>query len=222
MSTTHNDAICQLLQSAVQLQEAPRPDLQDILALDEKGEPLFPAGVDLFKLPDTPLRRLARTRGLTLMRHKTTFQMQARIVIGGKLQGFSGLYPGVVEVAWCSVKAKRPLYLAGLFGGASQAVIDLLLGRDRPEIANPLLGSQAMTHETILQIARQRGLSVIDTGDFYLKRRKPTALWYTLGASHRTCSVREVRVWPHHRTMGYRMRRIMSCFYEQHPKELCS
>lgn len=130
-----------------------------------EGQPLFPAGVDLFKLPDTPLRRLARTRGLTLMRHKTTFQTQARIVIGGKLQGFSGLYPGVVEEAWWSVTAKRPLYLAGLFGGAAQAVIDLLLGRDRPEIANPLLGSQGMTHETILQIARQRGLSVIDNGD---------------------------------------------------------
>lgn len=99
------------------------------------------------------------------MRHKTTFQTQARIVIGGKLQGFSGLYPGVVEEAWWSVTAKRPLYLAGLFGGAAQAVIDLLLGRDRPEIANPLLGSQGMTHETILQIARQRGLSVIDNGD---------------------------------------------------------
>ena len=164
-STTYNNAICQVLQPDAQLQEAPRPDLQEIPEFDEKGQPLFPAGVDLFKLPDTRLRRLARTRGLTLMRHKTTFQTQARIVIGGTLQGFSGLYPGVVEEAWWSVTAKRPLYLAGLFGGAAQAVIDLLPGRDRPEIANPLLGSQELTHETILQIARQRGLSVIDTGD---------------------------------------------------------
>jgi hypothetical protein len=60
---------------------------------------------------------------------------------------------------------KTPLYLAGLFGGAAQAVIALLLGRDTPEIANPLPGSQAMTHETVLQSARQRGLSVIDAGD---------------------------------------------------------
>ena len=97
------------------------------------------------------------------MRRKTTFQTQARIVIGGKLQGFSGLYPGVVEEAWWSVTAKRPLFIAGLFGGAAQAVIDVLQGRDRPEISNPVSGPKAISPESVLQMAGERGLRVIGT-----------------------------------------------------------
>ncbi len=84
---------------------------------------------------DTPQRRYAWARGLTAMRERITGLSQARFVIGGKLAGFSGLVPGVVEEAWLSLVQKKPLYVAGGFGGAARAVSDRLLGIERAEFA---------------------------------------------------------------------------------------
>jgi hypothetical protein len=97
-----------------------------------------PAGIDAATLfPDIPslFRRTAEARyawqrGLTAMREQQTAETAARVIIGGKLEGFLGLVPGVVEEAWASVHAKRPLFLVGGFGGAARAVIDVLRGRD--------------------------------------------------------------------------------------------
>lgn len=46
----------------------------------------------------------------------------ARIIVGGKLRGFKGSMPGVIEEALTSVQARRPLFVAGGFGGAAAAV----------------------------------------------------------------------------------------------------
>jgi SLOG cluster2 len=57
-----------------------------------------------------------------MMRKQITEQSQARLVVGRKLENFSGLVPGVVEEAWFSITQKQPIYLAGGFGGAARAV----------------------------------------------------------------------------------------------------
>jgi hypothetical protein len=107
---------------------APRPNLpwsdDEIFPLVVKGRVLR---------SDTPLRRYAWSMGLSAMRELITEHSQARLVIGGKLKGFAGLVPGVVEEAWISLRTKQPLYLIGGFGGAARAVSDRLLGRERPE-----------------------------------------------------------------------------------------
>jgi hypothetical protein len=41
-------------------------------------------------------------------------------------KGYGGRYPGVVEEAWRTLEAERPLYVAGGFGGAAALVADLL------------------------------------------------------------------------------------------------
>jgi hypothetical protein len=46
----------------------------------------------------------------------------ARVVVGGKLSGFLGAMPGVIEEAITSVQAGQPLYVAGGFGGAAAAI----------------------------------------------------------------------------------------------------
>ena len=187
--------ILKLFGKVAQLTKGPRPSLAEIPDIDETGAPLFPPKpnasppqCEVFKLPDTPLRRLAWTRGLTLMRQQMTAQTQARVVIGGKLFGFSGLYPGVVEEAWFSImvnlahakdlssvppsltSAAHPLYLVGAFGGAARAVIDLLEGRDRPDVRQPELGQPevgkiAPSIDSILEVAKSRGLTVVTAED---------------------------------------------------------
>lgn len=82
---------------------------------------------------DTPNKRYAWARGLTAMRQAITNMSGARLVLGGKTTGHTGLVPGVIEEAWLSLSQGQPLYLAGGYGGATRAVCDLLQGIPREE-----------------------------------------------------------------------------------------
>jgi hypothetical protein len=93
--------------------------------------------------PDNPARRYAWARGMSLMREKQTAEMNARIALGGKLgptrsvqpdgsvkeSWYAGRIPGVLEEIIETLRAGKPLYLCGAFGGAAAAAIELLEGR---------------------------------------------------------------------------------------------
>ncbi|MGH8551780.1 MAG: hypothetical protein ACRERS_00630, partial [Methylococcales bacterium] len=112
-------------------QQAPRPELP------WTDEELFPGGSTsrIFVIDDTAQRRYVWARGLSAMREAITAKSQARLVLGGALNKFLGLIPGVVEEAWISLTKKHPVYIAGGFGGAARAVCDLLLGHEREEFS---------------------------------------------------------------------------------------
>jgi hypothetical protein len=109
---------------------------------------------------DTPQRRYAWARGLTTMRLCITEHSQARLVIGGRMEGFSGLLPGVVEEAWLSLTQKRPLYLVGGFGGAARAVADLLLGQQRPEFTEDWARAHLPDYDAVIDLYEQQGVEV--------------------------------------------------------------
>ena len=99
---------------------------------------------------NSPERRYAWSRGMTAMRK---FQAEesgaiARVVIGGKVgptvtatregekkeKWYSGRIPGVIEEVLMSLRAGQPVFIVGAFGGAAKAVIDLLEGKERPDL----------------------------------------------------------------------------------------
>jgi SLOG cluster2 len=143
------------------LVEGDRPPANEV---PENDAELFPPGDNIPALPDSPERRLALARGLTAMRLQMTRQTQARVVIGGTLTGFRGLYPGVVEEAWMSVVCGQPLFLVGAFGGAARAVVDLLQGRERPELTTAGLASTVPNFQAVVGLAEQRGLAQVQPG----------------------------------------------------------
>ncbi|WP_341926034.1 hypothetical protein [Nocardioides psychrotolerans] len=59
---------------------------------------------------------------LSTMRTYTTEIASARVVVGGKVSGFAGSMPGVAEEAAATIRADKPLYVAGGFGGAATLV----------------------------------------------------------------------------------------------------
>ena len=105
----------------------------------------------------TPQRRYAWARGLTAMRSRITALAQARLVTGGRLEGFAGLVPGVAEEAWLSLTQKKPLYVAGGFGGAARAVSDTLLGIERLEFADPWSRQHIPDYDAALGLYAQGG-----------------------------------------------------------------
>jgi len=47
---------------------------------------------------------------------------------GGRTSGAAGRYPGVIEEAFLALRASKPLYLAGILGGATRQAIDAIEG----------------------------------------------------------------------------------------------
>jgi hypothetical protein len=73
-------------------------------------------------------------RCLTKMREDSTAKAVARVALGGKLAGYLGHVPGVIEEALLTLRARKPLYLLGAYGGATRVVLDSLHGIERVEL----------------------------------------------------------------------------------------
>ncbi|WP_339113975.1 hypothetical protein [Thioclava sp. GXIMD2076] len=67
-----------------------------------------------------------RAGALSGLRNYMAKNTDARIVIGGKRDGFEGAMPGIVEEVLLSLESKQPVFLAGGFGGAAVDIIRVL------------------------------------------------------------------------------------------------
>ena len=63
------------------------------------------------------------------MRAWMAAETDARVLLGGKLSGYMGRYPGIAEEALLSLRAGKPIYLLGGFGGCARALADAVMGR---------------------------------------------------------------------------------------------
>jgi hypothetical protein len=69
---------------------------------------------------------------LTKMRVLMNSEIGARIVLGGRVYGQQGLYPGVAEEAALALQSGVPLYVAGSFGGCGRLVVSSNSGLGPP------------------------------------------------------------------------------------------
>ncbi|GAA4738065.1 hypothetical protein GCM10025783_05730 [Amnibacterium soli] len=77
--------------------------------------------VPLSALPTTP-RTVSPIDALTAMRRIVTQSTDARVLVGGKLRGYAGREPGLIEEARLSIEHGAVLYAVAGFGGAAAAV----------------------------------------------------------------------------------------------------
>lgn len=104
---------------------SPRPgDLADPDA--EKGPEKFR------RVGKTPQGGYVLARSLSAMRAELIKNTQARVMLGGRPHGFSGIMPGLVEEALLAIRSQQPLYVIGGFGGAAGLVAQAMLG-NQPE-----------------------------------------------------------------------------------------
>lgn len=82
------------------------------------------------------VKKYAWSFAMTKMRKTSIDLTKARIVIGGRLEGYSGLVSGMLEETYLSIKSKQPVYIIGGFGGVAGLISDLLLQIDRQEVSN--------------------------------------------------------------------------------------
>jgi hypothetical protein len=146
-----------------------RTPMPDGVANLEPGT--FVAEPRFFKA-DSPARRFAWSQGMTLMRERQTAEIDARIVLGGKVgpghtvapdgststSWYSSRIPGVIEEAFLTLTAGKPLYVCGAFGGAGALVVELLQGRVPSEFTWGFQ-RQAPHAEAMRAIYEQRGIA---------------------------------------------------------------
>jgi hypothetical protein len=89
--------------------------------------------------------RYLRARGLTHLRRLLAGRSHARVALGGKLAGSDGRLPGIVEEAFLSLAARQPVYLAGILGGAAEALGKNLLGEELAEALRRALKDAAQS-----------------------------------------------------------------------------
>lgn len=64
--------------------------------------------------------------GLTAMRHVMRSETQSRIVLGGRVDQYKGVMPGIAEEALLSLQARQPLFLMGGFGGCTRDIAETM------------------------------------------------------------------------------------------------
>jgi hypothetical protein len=102
--------------------------IAEVVCLDQAGR-LIPdpyadrpeEGVDPGRIDQETIRT-----ALTAMRRYAVRQTQGRVLLGGKVAGFQGKVPGLVEEALLTVEERKPLYLVGGFGGVTIDIIRAL------------------------------------------------------------------------------------------------
>ncbi|HOS61693.1 MAG TPA: hypothetical protein PLA59_04710 [Myxococcota bacterium] len=102
-------------------------DIPDDIAKDiEKSVFIAPSGTD---------NKYIWSRCLTLMRKKSIELSHARICAGGKLAGYHGKMPGVLEEIIISIEKNKPIFLLGAFGGVVAEVCKTITDK---AIAKPI------------------------------------------------------------------------------------
>jgi hypothetical protein len=98
-------------------------DLAELHFLDLRGNELSTKQLQMTASPVTSDEWFI---GLTTMRHVLTAKCDARILLGGNAFEFKGKMPGVAEEALLCIKAQRPLYVLGGFGGCARDIAEEL------------------------------------------------------------------------------------------------
>ncbi|MCX7553718.1 hypothetical protein OS175_07495 [Marinicella sp. S1101] len=96
-------------------------DIPDDIAKDiDKKDFIVPSGMK---------NKYIWSRCLTLMREQSIEFSHVRICAGGKLAGYHGKMPGVLEEIFISIEKNKPIFLLGAFGGVVAEVCRTIKGK---------------------------------------------------------------------------------------------
>ena len=87
----------------------------------------------VFVAPTEPPGSFVWSRSLSEMRRAMITECDIRISAGGRLTGYKGWMPGVLEEIAISIQLEKPLFLLGGFGGVTRSVCRLIVEKEVPE-----------------------------------------------------------------------------------------
>lgn len=99
-------------------------DVAELMLLDVEGEPM-PMEVRK-SIPANQPNDVTWSSGLTAMRQTMQGRIDARILLGGRVEGYKGWMAGVAEEALLSLRSGQPVFLLGGFGGCARDIAETL------------------------------------------------------------------------------------------------
>lgn len=100
---------------------------------------------------------LCNSVSLTAMRREMTARVGARVVLGGRVAGQQGLYPGVLEEAVLALDAGVPLFVAGGFGGCARVISDAIHGTWPAELSIEYQRLHTPRYSELVEAAQMAG-----------------------------------------------------------------
>lgn len=82
--------------------------------------------------PGSDLYRYLHARALTHARKRMNDLCDIRLCVGGATDTSAGRFPGLIEEAYLALSTPKPVYIAGIFGGAARQLIAALRGQPMP------------------------------------------------------------------------------------------
>ncbi|WP_170973099.1 TIR domain-containing protein [Citrobacter sp. wls827] len=89
--------------------------------------------VNTFIPPDIKENIYIWSKSLSSMRKRMIQECDARICAGGRLTGYKGCMPGVLEEVLLTIEHKKPLFLLGGFGGIASYICHCIKTNNIPE-----------------------------------------------------------------------------------------
>lgn len=124
----------------------PPKDIQDIIPADKSSI-----------APCNSQNNYAWSRSLTEMRHTSIERSDIRICAGGRLDGYKGKMPGVLEEVMISMEKEKPLFLLGGFGGITSTVCKVIQeGITSPELTKDWQAYHTGGYNDLLEFAEKR------------------------------------------------------------------
>ena len=93
---------------------------------------------------------------LKAMRLEMESNIDARIILGGRVAGFKGYMPGLYEEAIIAANCKHPIILLGGFGGAASRLIKLLKGETTSDKLFEECCSQHLYQKFVTYLAKEK------------------------------------------------------------------
>ena len=95
-------------------------------------------------------------RCLTAMREQMAKQIDARIILGGQVTNYKGVFPGIAEEAALTLVNHKPLFVLGAFGGCAKAVGQAILGATPSTLTWEGQASQSQTYSETVEFYNER------------------------------------------------------------------
>jgi len=99
-------------------------DMADISWLSRDGKSMD--ATECIEMPSRNPDAETWAHGLTAMRKAMTAGTNARLVLGGKVEGFKGALPGIAEETLLALQRGQPVYILGGFGGCARDIAESL------------------------------------------------------------------------------------------------
>ena len=132
----------------LKVRACPRPaDLADPDAQSGPGK--------LGRLAQMPQGRYVLARCLSDMRKQLVTNTDARVVLGGKPHSFMGIMPGVIEEALLTIRARKPLYVMGGFGGGAGLIAKAIRGENPQGLSLAFQQAKSPAYADLLKLYDQ-------------------------------------------------------------------